>query len=397
MKRIYTGTFFLFTVLFLIQPAVVSAQSIFGAGGIGELRYFANVRSTGMGGSGIALLDPLAQNQLNPAAWPVLRTVSYSVGFRYEGLRHKRSSQNITSENAAINNFSIAIRPKRRLTFAGGIRPISDTDFNVITQTDLFDRTLKSEGGLSLGYFGLGYSFGTKLLVGAQLNYVFGTDTEDWRIKFNNAGIFDSGSRTTRRKNGSGFSAGSILRVAPKFQIGFVYMSETILNTEIRFSDSLGNSAFQDPRDITLPQSYGVGIVSELSQKLLFSSDVYRWQYQDLDLLQASNQVFNNSTRYSAGFEIGRRVPERAGSFRNLNVRVGGYYWELYNTDIDGSSMTEKFITFGFGIPFNNFRNRVDIAIEGGLRSSESEALGKEYVGRISVGLVGSELWFVRR
>ncbi len=385
--------------IILLIPSTGMAQSIFGAGGIGELRYLANIRSAAIGGSGIALVDPIAQNHLNPAAWGYLRYVSYGIGVRFEGVNNERSTQNSTSEESGLNDISFALNTKGSLTFAGGFKPHSDNDFKVLTKTDVYERLLEVTGGTSLGYFGFGYSFGERVLIGAQYNYVFGTDDEQWNLdfsQFNNVNISDVAIRSTRQKRGYGYTLGTIFRFFPQVQIGAVYMSEAKLDTKLRESDTAGNAGIEEQFDITIPHSFGIGLVSELSPAVLFAADIYSWQYEDLDLSAPTTQIFNNSTRYSAGFEFGNRETEIRTIARGLKYRIGGYYWQLYNTDVDGTAVTEKFITAGFGYPFNGGGTRLDVAFEGGFRESESGLLGKDKVARLFVGIVGAEVWFRR-
>ncbi|MCP4725301.1 MAG: hypothetical protein GY863_09710, partial [bacterium] len=138
-----------------------------------------------------------------------------------------------------------------------------------------------------------------------------------------------------------------------------------------------------------------------------FALDYFTTKMQDYRYEDDENPGYRNSTRYSAGFEF--KTEKRPGLpiLKRLNYSIGGYYWDLYNVDTDGSALTEKFVTAGCSWQFNNligpvesvpfFPTRIDFAVEGGIRSSETESLGSEKIFRFYISLGKGETWFLRR
>ncbi|KPK89653.1 hypothetical protein AMJ80_09455, partial [bacterium SM23_31] len=110
-KNLYKTCGLAAAMIIVLLNSSVFAQSVYGSFGIGELRYFSSIRAVGMGGAGLAVRDPIAQNQLNPAAWVEVDNVSYGGGICFEGLRFKQASRSNTSNQAVLNTLSLTIRP----------------------------------------------------------------------------------------------------------------------------------------------------------------------------------------------------------------------------------------------------------------------------------------------
>jgi len=83
-NTLYSG--FIVILLINVFSVYAAAQSIFSSYGIGELRYFIHTRSIGMGGVGLAIVDPITQNHVNPALMADLSNTSVSGGIRFERL-----------------------------------------------------------------------------------------------------------------------------------------------------------------------------------------------------------------------------------------------------------------------------------------------------------------------
>lgn len=384
-------------MIFILLNSSVFGQSIYGSFGIGELRYFSSVRAVGMGGAGLAVRDPIAQNQLNPAAWVTVDNVSYGCGMRFEGIRFNQSSRSNTSNHATLNTISLAVKPASNLTISGGFRPHTDSDFEIYSKTPDYTRVIEGSGGISIGYFGGAYSVNDKVALGINYLYYFGADFESWLINFKDDDFVDTASNLLRHKKGQGISIGVTVMALPRLHLGGVFFSEAELKTEKKIKTAAQSQQDIKGPDIKVPYSFGIGFSSEVAPRITFAGDVFRWQYKNIAYKGASGQNYNNSTRYSAGIEVSPSEMEEVGLFRKLSYRFGGYFWNLYSPDIDGSSVTEKFLTAGMSILFNEKKTRIDVGFEGGIRASKSKAVGSEKIARLYIALVGVEKWFVRR
>lgn len=382
--------------IFILLNSSVFGQSIYGSFGIGELRHLISVRAVGMGGAGLAVRDPIAQNQLNPAAWVAVDNISYGCGMRLEGLRFNQTSRSNTSNQAALNTLSITIKPASKLTIGGGFRPHTDSDFEILSKTPDYTRLIEGSGGISTGYFGGAYNVNDKVALGINYLYYFGADFELWSVNFKDNKFADTESNLLSHKQGHGISFGVSIIATQRLHLGGVFFSETKLKTEKKIYTAVESKSDIKCPDIKLPYSFGIGFSSAVTPRITFAGDMFRWQYKNLKFNEASEKNYNNSTRYSAGMEFSPSEMDEAGLFRKLNLRFGGYFWNLYSPDMDGSSITEKFLTAGMSILFNEKRTRIDIGFEGGMRASKEKVIGSEKIARMYIALVGVEKWFVR-
>ncbi|KPK87506.1 hypothetical protein AMJ80_11955 [bacterium SM23_31] len=296
-----------------------------------------------------------------------------------------------------MNTLSLTIRPASYLVIGGGFRPHTDSDFEMHSKTPDFTRIIEGSGGISVCYFGGAYNLNDYLTFGINYLYYFGADFEAWSINFRDIEFYDTMSNLIRHKNGKGFEIGLTYKALPRLHLGGVFFSEVKLKTEKRTKTAVQSLQNIKGQDIKLPYSFGFGFSSAITPRITFAGDVFRWQYKDLVFNEASVQNYNNSTRYSAGMEFNPSGMEEGGLFRKLSYRFGGYFWNLYSPDIDGSSVTEKFLTAGISVPFNENKNRLDVGFEGGMRSSKAKAVGSEIIARMYIAIVGFEKWFIRR
>jgi len=382
-------------LLLVISPAA-GAQSIFGSYGIGELRYFIHTRSAGMGGAGLAVPDAIAQNHLNPALMAAAGYTSFSGGLQYEGINLSRSSRTYTSQHMQAYNFGFTIKATKTFAFGGGLVPYSDTDFSIIAKTPGYTKKLEGSGGTSMASFGAAYRFNKNISLGINYLLLFGASDETWSIDFTDNYYDDSVSKFDRSRWGSGVSVGMHAAVLPGLHVGGTFFSKITLNTTNRVSYYSGKNSTSAGGAIRLPYSYGAGAAYTVKQRFTVAGDIFFWQFNNLEDAAFQSRQYRNSTRYSIGAEL---APEQRASlslFQKLSYRIGFYYWDLYSRDIDNSPLSEAFVTAGCMLPFLGNTARIDIALEGGMRSSQSQALGSEKIFRLHVSLTGGEIWFIR-
>jgi len=393
-------------VLIICGKPGLFAQSIYGANGIGELKYFGTIRAVGLGGASIALIDNIAQNQINPALWSGIEKVSYNLSIRTEGLKYNHPVYAKTSGQTAFNDVCFTIKANPRFAFGGGIHTVSNADYKLSTNTADYHRIVESNGGISTLYCGSTYQFKGRIAIGIMYNYLFGADNGVWRIDYTTS-YSDAETEMTRQKKGNGLTAGMLCKINPRFRVGGVFSSASNLESQSKIKTiailqdiyyyGVSNQEKVKDKPIHIPFSYGIGFATDLHERIQVAGDVYSWQYKKLDSGGNAAQMYRNSTRYSGGVEFKGTKSVGRVSPKNWSVRVGGYVWNLYTVDIDGSTVWEKFLTSGISIPFNDYNTRIDIGFEGGIRSSASKKIGSETIFRVYIGLVGSEKWFERK
>jgi len=349
-----------------------------------------------MGGAGLAVMDPLSQNYMNPALMVDIVATAISGGVKYESIRFEQPSRYHNLQQTSFNNFSFTVKATQNFAFGTGLSPYSDTDYEFIYHGPSYTRVITATGGTSKGFLGAAYRINNKLALGVNYMLLFGTDSESWLIEFDDDLYSNSDSEITRNKWGSGVSIGMTAHVIPRLYLGGVIQSEIDLNinNRIRYYESKGT--VESSENSKIPFSFGIGTAFSVGERVVLVGDLFRWQFNDLSYTGTKNADFRNSTRFSAGIELlpSLRVSDRL--LKRIIYRLGFYYWDLYSHDPDLSPLSEKFVTAGFSVPFLRNQARLDIALEGGMRSSKTNYIGSEKIFRIHVDLVGGEVWFRR-
>ncbi|MFC1554377.1 hypothetical protein ACFL7D_07065 [candidate division KSB1 bacterium] len=390
--------FLLIFVIVITFSVKGNSQSMYGAYGIGEIRYFSTVRAIGMGGGGLALADPLSQNHVNPALWIYLDNVSYSGGLMSEGLNFEKNSKSFSSKQTSLNSFTFSVKAGSRIALGAGLGPFSDKDYSFETQNDNYLRSVEGYGGLSSLYFGAAYKISNLLAFGINYSYIFGADYEDWVLDFVNDEFADSYVDILTQKSGGNLSLGLSVEPTQRFRIGGVFQSSMKLKAEKKVATAEDNAEDIFIPDFEIPFSYGIGIEAVINNRLKMIGDYYFWQYEELKVFEGELlQNFRNTSRISAGFEFdpSNNVSDRFP--RSLVYRFGAYYQPLYYGDETGLESNEKFLTAGVSLPFNDNFARCDIGLELGIRSSNSDVFGDEKIIRAFLGISGSEIWFINR
>jgi len=296
-----------------------------------------------------------------------------------------------------------------KFAFGGGINPFTDVDYDLDITGAEYTRKLRSTGGISVGNLGAAYRINSKIALGVNYKILFGKDDEVWIVDYDYGGYEDSKDELIKSQWGSGVSIGTLIDVTKRLKIGGVFVSKFNMNTTNKVNNYVRHAKVErqneyyiyktttlSEEDFTIPCSYGLGVSLDINSRFSAAGDIYRWQMRNFKHSRAGIAVFNNSTRYSIGFEYD---PEKGRTdiwYRKVDYRIGFYYWDLYSRDIDGSPLTEQFVTTGISLPFFGNFARIDIALEGGIRSSETKMFGSEKIIRLHFSFTGSERWFVR-
>lgn len=396
MNRFFPSLITVIILLAMLPPEKTESQSIFNSYGLGEMRYFIHARSAGLGGAGLAVRDPLKQNHMNPALWSDINNTSISAGLRFESLGYERSGISTNSRGTTINNFDINIKTTQKFTFGLGYHPYSDTDYVIQTISDDHITTLKVEGGNAKGYLGASYKVKDNVSIGLSYNLIFGKQNENWLIEFDDDNFTNSDNSYTRSQWGNGVTVGLKWDFGQRLTVGGIYTTPIEIKSTDRVS-YYNEALISTPGGTaSVPASFGIGFAGGITSQLQLAMDLHRWQMNDLEVDWSDDAGYRNSTRFSAGLEYFPQATYGSMFLKKWIYRCGYYYWDLYSVDVDGSPISEHFLSAGVTVPIGNNVARFDIALQAGLRRSESRAIGSERILRLQVDLTGGERWFIR-
>ena len=384
-----------------------SAYSIFG---LGDLRYFPNTRSAGMGFTGIGMPASNYINSISPATWTRINQTRLDIGVMYEGYK---SSDGAVSRYLANGKFSgamvaIPISPSNGIAFVAGFTPYSDINYNFVTKgsDQGIDYTINhtGNGGLATGQAGFSFAPWQDLALGASLNYMFGT--AEYERVFTPASASLAGS--TSRKNltfrgltttiGGMFTGfGEIDESLRPFALGFVFTTKGNLKAErqttYEYLSERDSSVLVKGRQ-KIPLAFGVGLTYQQGDRYLFSTDYYAQAWGSTQFDGIDPEEIRNSFRVGIG---GERIPNKDFSapwLDRIAYRLGFYYHSTYYR-INGEPINHWAVTGGLAVPVSG-DTRLNIALEYGSRGTTANNLIKDNIFRMSFSLNLSELWFVR-
>ena len=191
-------------------PTVVMAQAQQGSGspysayGFGELAGTTQATQAQMGGLGVALADPYGVSQIAPASYPFLMHACFEAGLVVRNLRYDTDALSGNGRNTRLLGLSIGVPfGNRRWGMALGLQPFTSVGYRLTENVPLdggqVQRIYTGNGGLDKAYLGLGHVLwqrtdslnrGSKLSVGANAEYLFGTVEESRRAIYPTSGNY---------------------------------------------------------------------------------------------------------------------------------------------------------------------------------------------------------------
>ncbi len=400
-KYLQKGLTLLILAFVCLPPTQLFADSIYSALGLGLPSYFVSPKAVGMGGAGLAVIDFYALNSMNMAAVDIRGITSVAVDYVYESVDNRFDGNKINTRQGRAAGFRLILPLKRHINLIVAFKPLVSSKYvlstNSVSSQDVpYYRLIRGNGGLSSGILGVQYIFNKYLSVGAGAHINFGSYEEDWHLKFGNSSYNDLTDETRNHLNGPGFEIGLLTRPTNSLSFGLVYISKSTLDLESKkvIGGTLTTEAVD--ADIKYPSCVGIGSSYKL-KKLLFAFDYYTQFWSNYSINGIKKDNFNDYQRIGGGIEYVDSNDVFVKYLRRIPIRVGAYYAKLPFIDEQNSAVTEKFITFGLGLPYHKHLGRVDLSFEYGKRGDSGKNQYEDKIMRFSVSITGSELWFQRR
>jgi len=397
MKIIFKIIFFCFVFL-LIRFISLYSQSIFSTVGLGEIRYFINTRSTGMGHIGLATNDDLSYNRMNPAISAEIKDTSFNTGFVFEGVRISQKDNSLSSSLSRFNGASVSIKIRNGFIITAGLFPFSDYEYEFYSRADNVDYSidLVGNGGLSSVRGGIGLRLLKRLTVGFSFNRLFGRLEEKTIIDFDDNDYTDTKDSIDKILYGNYFTSGFLFNINEKTRFGGFFSTGSKLNGRIEYLHIYGPSSGSPKIKIDLPYSFGLGWIYQLNLKTILGADLFIFKGSQLKYNGSSADFVQDAYKICFGGEITPSNNVFDDYIRRMSYRFGFFINSPYIKNIDNSSIKEYFIASGFGLPFYNNNARIDISIEFGTRGSGNKDLASEKIVRLSLGFSSNEKWFSR-
>ena len=369
----------------------INTQSLYSAGGIGELRHFLSVRAAGIGGTGLTIKDEYSPNLINPSLWAFLKNTTINGSLFYEDIKFNHNNENYNLDKSQLYNVGFVIKANTKIAMGLGLSPLSDADYKykATLSDNSISQHLASTGGLSK--IMLGFSVNPKQFFsfGISVNYILGKYEEIWRARFEDSDLSDINNVVSTYLKGYQFTMGANIFVRELMSVGFVYNTPVELNSGTKIQT--GYTTREETESIVeIPNSFGFGILFNLRKDLFVSSDYYRRNFKEMTSNGTILVDFKDSDRISFGFEY---FP---GETKKYSYRLGAYHYNSYLDNPVLGTVKEREITVGFGSLINRAAGRIDFAGVVGSKSCSSGFLSNERIFRLIIAFSGGERWFER-
>lgn len=414
----------------LVVFAIFSSLSVFSQAdywspysrfGIGDLTQITHPQQLSMGGLSVALRNPELINYRNPAAY----TAYDSMAFIFDGSLRQRISNWETinnkhqSEFSSLGHVTMGFPVTRWLKVTTGLVPMSDIGYQISdirTRADVgtVEHLYEGQGGISDFFLGAGLQITKRLSAGFNASYVWG-DIDLKRLTTFPDSLYYWTAKVANKRHISdvklSYGLQYIQPLGGDWQAvaGLTYSNSTdlsateqLLSTQVvrspGGSESTNDTIVYMPGNkgqITLPTSYGAGIMFEKGNRFRFGVD-YRWdQWDEFQAFGVSDSL-RNSSYLALGAEI---LPEHnvlSSYLKKIKYRFGFHYSDTY-LQLNNTQLTEIGIAFGLGLPIKNSGSSINVGAEIGRRGTTDNALIKENYIKFTLGISIFERWFIKR
>lgn len=406
------------------QKMINSPYARFGPGIIEQKGI---LKSRSMGGTGIALRDPLSINYINPASYSSIDTNSFvfDFGIEYQTNLLTEGDYSYSSDDINFHHLAMAFPLTKWLGFAVGVVPYSNGYYNLINTVTENDEeydpvigevqnTHKGTGSYNNFFAGFGISPLRNFSLGVNFTYLFGNIERDNLYLFtDDNNQFNNLSSENIRVYGFDFDYGIQYSFYFKNDFfasaGLTYSMKRTYNSEYEklFSryapyqiseysvDTLVYIYDEDSR-IDLPEEMGMGIAFGKRDLFLFTADYTMSNWGEVSF-HGYEEYLVNSSSIKLGVEF---IPDKDANYNYLNrieYRLGGFV-DKGHLMVNGEQLNEFGITFGAGLPMNRSKSRVNLHVEYLSRKGSLENdLHTENCITVGLSLNLYDYWFMKQ
>jgi hypothetical protein len=399
---ISTSIILTFNLIFLNAQVSYSPYTIFGMGQIMDNGFGA---SKAMGGTGIAFLSKYSLNNLNPASYAGLDSLTFLFEFgsyfKYSNFKSVKGSD--TKFDGNIRYLSLGFRFNKWWAAGLGIAPYSSVNYTILTteyiegELSTYNKNYKGNGGINQFYFSNSISPNKHIALGVNTSYILGSVQQSEMvetIKGNDGYVLNR----TNNVNSLALDYGLILNSDIgkwNYSLGFTFGNNKNLKTRsnMRFVSSSDTVQLTSTDgNFYLPQRIGAGIGISKGNNIRFGLDYTSEKYSGLEFSNLSLKT-RNAEKYSVGFEYTPQKNIREYGLRTLYYRAGAYYQKSYLI-INDTPIDTKAITFGVGLPINRKSSFVNISAELGETGSTQKGLVRERYVMMHLNFSLRDIWF---
>ncbi|HLA54463.1 MAG TPA: hypothetical protein VK623_00035 [Flavobacterium sp.] len=402
-------------LLSLISFAQEGSSSPYSFYGLGDMRFKGTVENRSMGGLSV-FPDSIHMNLQNPAFYPDLKRINFTLGATYATTKLKTNTQEENARRTTLDYLAIGI-PMGKFGGGFGLMPYTSVGYKIQTfpNADTPEgKKYTGTGGLNKAFIGGGYQITKSLSLGAEFGYYFGN------IETNSIYFIEGVQYGTRELNQSAVGGGG-------FTAGISYKSKINKKLQVAASATFSPEAslkFANERNIATVQFYTsgqIGVIDDedivvadtkikMPSKLSFGGGIgepTKWMVgTELTLQQSSdlgnrfndiNDVaFENAYKWSLGGYYVPNYNSFASYWKRITYR-GGFKYEKTGLVINDKSIDDAGMTLGLSLPVSGNFSNINLGFEFGKRGTKDAGLVEENYMNFTIGLSLNDRWFVKK
>jgi len=392
-------------LLFLLTCSLFGQTSYYSSYGFGLSSPAVSARYLALGQTGIAIPDSISLNISNPALWDGFMTTSAQG--QLGASTFSTSSGLPGATQSQFLGFSFKFPIGNDAGFAMGITPYSRMKgkLSISDSTEFYDSMVNYssevdvEGGISEFFLGGGYRVNPRLSLGLKTRLFFGSYLTRMATDVDDDGSVNSYYREYAVVKGSLLEFGAYwISQSRKLELGATYTQNLKFNYYQHFDYYFGNDTTMAAQSLKFPTTFQFGLRRKLGESLAFSADL-AYSLISSSLFNEFNIVNTSSTQNPIYVGVGlERLPVsrmNTSYWQKIALRTGAFY--KTETVYQSDKLTETGVSFGIGVPFNHYSNRIDLAVVASIRDGFlSDTIGQEKLLSFYVSVTTGELWFKR-
>ena len=437
------NTYKVFLTLVLVALLSVSADaqnrtySPYSRYGLGETQDGGFGRNAAMGNTGIALSSSYNLNNINPASYYSMDSISFFFEGGVSGFDQKITSNEMTAQFSDMNFSYFAVGfPVSKWGFMSiGIKPESLVGYQFfddneslveINDGNYTKYNASGKGNTTKAYTGIALSPLKNLSFGAHFSYVFGKIDHFSLAQFPNDPVaLKLGTSQSIAINDFymdfGIQYKHQLKERHNIVVGAIYHPKTGMKGKVKSLVAAGNTLenngmmviavdtlqFSETKfkgdALESPEKIGFGLAYNIDDFMTVTADytLAKWSNSNFPNLSHANGSdkfkIDDEETFAFGLEI---IPNyRSANFypSRIKYRLGTSYKKEYLIAPDGEQLSDFGITFGVGLPLKRSKTSFNLAFEWGQRGTTSNSLVKEDYLRFTMNLTLHEYWFMKR
>jgi len=374
----------------------------------GQIEIFGTGTNHALGGTGIAFKSKLYLNNLNPASYSGIDSLSFilEAGLFGRYTQYKTNDEQNSHFNANLKYLTMGCRFTRWWATSAGIIPYSSVGYKIST-TDIIEgdlttyyKTFEGSGGINQFYWAHSITLFKNLSAGVNLSYYLGS------ILKTETGTTTDGYLTyvlTRSDKVHTFNldygAQYTLFVKDfRYTLGVIFSEFKNLNSDFSYTINYNEytlSLDAEESDYYLPRRAGIGLAIEKGMRFKAGFDYERRFWPE-------NNSFNNpllETRDGEQFSIGMEYTPYRGrgdqNWKKLFFRMGACYTKSYLI-IDKIPINSASFMLGTGIPIRKELTMINLSLEAGRTGTLQKGLIEENFLLLHVNVTLHDKWFIK-